>query len=78
MSDPERIYLQPECCADPEYGRLWCEDDEPEDCTDGVPWTEYVLASRIVDIESEAARYRWWRDNIAEDDDIRQVENANP
>lgn len=42
------IYLQPECCADPSTGRLWCEDDNPErercdnpDC-DGS-WHRYVL-----------------------------------
>ena len=46
MSDPEVIYLQPECCADPEVGRLWCEDDAPADCEDGKPWTKYVLAAR--------------------------------
>ena len=43
MSDPKVIYLQPECCADEETGRLWCEDDEPEECIDGVKWTRYVL-----------------------------------
>jgi hypothetical protein len=42
--DPDRIYLQPPCCADPDTGRLWCEDDEPVECEDGVPWTEYVRA----------------------------------
>lgn len=42
MSGHARIYLQPECCADEEIGRLWCEYDAPEDCADGVQWTEYV------------------------------------
>lgn len=44
MGDPERIYLQPECCATPDVGRLWCEDDEPVECEEGRPWTEYVRA----------------------------------
>ena len=45
MSDPAVIYLQPECCADPGTGRLWCEDDAPVDCEEGAPWTKYVLAA---------------------------------
>lgn len=43
---PERIYLQPACCATPDVGRMWCEDPDPVDCEDGVPWTEYVRADR--------------------------------
>lgn len=39
--DPARIWLQPECCADPDTGRLWCEHNEPVECPDGQPWTEY-------------------------------------
>jgi hypothetical protein len=46
MSDPEVIYLQPECCADPAVGRLWCEGDAPADCEDGKQWTKYVRAER--------------------------------
>jgi len=47
MTDnPKRIYLQPECCADPEMGRLWCEDPNPVDCSDGVDWAEYTLTDR--------------------------------
>lgn len=50
---PARIYLQPKCCADPDVGRLWCEDDEPVrcECPEYDPetdergtWTEYVRA----------------------------------
>jgi hypothetical protein len=44
MSDPTVIYLQPECCAEPDAGRLWCEHDAPVDCEDGKPWTKYILA----------------------------------
>lgn len=43
MSDPKVIYLQPECCADPYVGRLWCEHADPEDCEDGRRWAKYVL-----------------------------------
>jgi len=42
MNDPETIWLQPECCADADVGRLWCKDPDPEDCPDGVAWTEYI------------------------------------
>lgn len=42
MTDPEAIYLQPECCADEAYGRHWCEDAEPDECPDGAKWTKYV------------------------------------
>lgn len=54
MSDPKEIYLQPECCADPETGRLWCEDPDPEDCEDGKHWARYVRADLIADIEARA------------------------
>ena len=47
MSDPTEIFLQPECCAIPGEGRLWCEHDAPESCMDGVPWTRYVRADEI-------------------------------
>jgi hypothetical protein len=39
---PKEIYLQPKCCADPEYGQLWCEDPNPEVCGDGKEWVKYV------------------------------------
>jgi hypothetical protein len=43
MSDPKEIFLQPECCASPDTGRMWCEHDAPVDCEDGAPWARYVL-----------------------------------
>ena len=54
MADFKIIYLQPECCADPEIGQLWCEDDCPEECEDGVPWTKYIRAD-VVESELTAA-----------------------
>jgi len=39
---PKEIYLQPKCCASPEYGQLWCEDPNPEVCDDGKEWVKYV------------------------------------
>lgn len=58
MSDYERIYLQPECCADPDVGRLWCQDNEPQSCPDGEKWTPYVLASEHARLQSEVERLR--------------------
>lgn len=53
MADPTVIYLQPACCADEAVGRLWCEDDAPVDCEDGVPWTKYVRADEIERLRAE-------------------------
>jgi hypothetical protein len=58
MSDPEAIYLQPECCADPSVGRLWCEDDAPVDCEEGKPWTKYVRADLAEQQAAEIERLR--------------------
>ena len=57
-TDHEFIWLQPECCADPDSGRLWCQDPDPEDCEDGNVWTKYVRADRIEELEAEIARLR--------------------
>lgn len=45
MSDPIEIWLQPKSCADPAYGRTWCEDPNPDDCDE--PWTKYVRHDSI-------------------------------
>ncbi len=37
------IYLQPKCCVDPEFGRVWCEHDSPEPCPDGKRWDKYTI-----------------------------------
>lgn len=58
MSDHAKIYLQPECCANPDLGRLWCQDDAPETCPDGESWTPYVLASEYDRLQSEVERLR--------------------
>jgi len=48
MSNPETIYLQPACEADPDTGRMWCEDDSPVDCECVPPckWTKYIRADK--------------------------------
>ena len=56
--DHEVIYLQPECCADPYEGRLWCEDPDPVDCEDGKTWTKYIRADRIEQLEAENVRLK--------------------
>lgn len=53
--DPREIYLQLECCADPVEGRLWCEDDEPQKCEEGVPWTRYVVGWEYDRLRAEVA-----------------------
>ena len=59
MSDPKEIYIQPDCCADPETGRMWCEDPDPIDCDDGVPWTRYVRADVVEQmIKALETRYK--------------------
>lgn len=69
MSDPKEIYLQPECCADPATGRLWCEDDSPEDCEDGASWTKYVLADEA---EKRIARLQEQLDCSVAPEELRQ------
>ena len=58
MTDLKRIYLQPECCADPDTGRMWCENPDPESCEDGNHWTEYVRADRVKALE-ELVSHCW-------------------
>ena len=42
---PDRIWLEPDCCADPSTGSLWCQDNVWQGtCEDGVPATEYIRA----------------------------------
>lgn len=42
---PDRIWLEPDCCADPSTGSLWCQDNVwVGTCEDGVPATEYIRA----------------------------------
>ncbi len=43
MQEHKYIYLQPECCANEEIGRLWCEHPDPEDCENGSRWAKYIL-----------------------------------
>lgn len=49
MSDPERIFLEAECCVDPDYGRQWNSRDlgPNEDCDNESPWVEYVRADLV-------------------------------
>ena len=66
MSDYTKIYLQPECCAG-EEGRLWCQDDEPETCPDGVKWTPYILLSEYATAQDEIEALR------EENEQVRQA-----
>ena len=45
QNSPERIWLEPECCADPSIGQQWCQDNVwIGTCEDGVEATEYIRA----------------------------------
>jgi len=47
QNSPERIWLEPECCADPSIGQQWCQDNVwIGTCEDGVEATEYIRAGR--------------------------------
>lgn len=45
--DPERIYLEPRCCADPETGRTWAANSAWGPCECGQQPTEYVRADIV-------------------------------
>ena len=51
FKDPDAIYLQPVCCAEPSVGRLWSEDDHTgEDDGCGAMWTKYTRQDRAAEI----------------------------
>jgi len=70
MTDHVRIYLQPECCADDDVGRLWCQDSDPQSCPEGVPWTPYILKSEYDALKAENDRLR---DAAITDDQDRRM-----
>lgn len=59
MSDPERIWLEPECCAEPGVGRTWCHVNEWTCCPagecDAPKPIEYVRADLVAAREAAAA-----------------------
>ena len=57
-SDPERIWLQPKCCAGEYEGRQWCEHNvfDDDQCEDGNKATEYVRADLLLTLEAERNR----------------------
>lgn len=42
--DPDVIYLEPICCANPIDGRQWCEDDVFAECENNIRSTRYIRA----------------------------------
>jgi hypothetical protein len=56
MSDHERIWLEPECCACPDTGRLWCQDKVWPSGECKVEPTEYVLAAALSAAEARVAK----------------------
>ena len=66
MTDPERIWLEPECCACPDTGRLWCQHKVwPDDECREEP-TEYVLAAALTAAEGRTDRLREALPNAAQ------------
>ncbi len=58
MNAPDRIWLEPEECADPAVGRLWCKDQQTSEDEHGedIPWRDsYVRA----DIHAAAIARTW-------------------
>lgn len=59
MTDAERIWLEPECCAEPGVGRTWCSVNEWACCPagecDAPKPTEYVRADLVAAREAAAA-----------------------
>lgn len=59
MTDAERIWLEPECCAEPGVGRAWCSVNEWTCCPagecDAPKPTEYVRADLVASREAAAA-----------------------
>ena len=60
MSDHERIWLEAECCADPDTGPLWCQDVGVFDslCEHGNKATCYVRADLYQELESQLPQLR--------------------
>lgn len=58
MSNPDRIYLQPECCVDPSLGRAWSEDPAPYSCELGNEWVAYVRRESSAPPTCSAAHVR--------------------
>lgn len=44
VPDPEVIWLEPACCADPAHGRMWATDNPFPECDDGVQPAKYIRA----------------------------------
>ena len=60
MTDHPRIWLEPECCAEPSVGRVWCQVNQWTCCPagecDAPKPAEYVLASEVAALVAAARR----------------------
>lgn len=57
MSDHREIYLQPKCCVNENYGRLWCQSPNPDD-SEGPEWTAYIIKSEFDQLQAENAKLK--------------------
>lgn len=54
VSGPVRIWLEPECCACRETGRVWCEDNVWPNSDCEATGTEYVRADAVAKLVEAA------------------------
>ena len=52
-ADPDVIWLEPSCCADPIHGRQWCEDDAFPVCENGCKPVKYIRADLAASPQGE-------------------------
>ena len=57
-SDPEVIYLEQTCCADPAWGRSWTADVDCFDCNHGIAPTKYIRADLVRELAEEVKMWR--------------------
>ena len=73
-SDPDRIYLQPECCADPYNGRQWCDSDMWEPCEDGVKTAQYIRADIATQLAEALEKILWLSPQIeGQETDVQHI-----
>lgn len=52
-ADPDTIWLEPSCCADPIHGRQWCEDNAFPVCENGCKPVKYIRADLAASPQGE-------------------------
>jgi len=63
-NDPEVIYMEPTCCADPAWGKSWTADVDCFDCMEGIAPTKYIRVDLVRELAEEVKRLRAAMRNI--------------